>query len=232
MNDMDLLSSFGPASGLLGFFLALFFALLSLLVPFFFWRIGVWTGRCFREMEKTNARLDRLIELAGGALPGEMPAQVAETQAGIGAEDDADRGEVPPAPAEKGDKPAPDPEPEPSHTSGLEPASTPGTEDLFRAPPADTPPPPPGQDVPETGLEPALPTADGERPEAGPGSDEPAVKPPAAGTPGPVPLPADPKRPETRLARCDGCGHKLAYKEILAGKRVKCPACGKVLALP
>jgi hypothetical protein len=47
-----------------------------------------------------------------------------------------------------------------------------------------------------------------------------------------IPLPPDPNRPDTSLARCGGCGHKLAYKEALAGKRVKCPACKKIFVLP
>ena len=75
---------------------------------------------------------------------------------------------------------------------------------------------------------------------AAPGStpmpEAPAAAPPepAAAAPPPdiIRLPQDPQRPATNLARCGGCGHKLAYKESLAGKRVKCPSCQKPLVLP
>ena len=55
---------------------------------------------------------------------------------------------------------------------------------------------------------------------------------PAPAPPDVISLPQDPQRPATNLARCGGCGHKLAYKESLAGKRVKCPSCQKPLVLP
>lgn len=42
----------------------------------------------------------------------------------------------------------------------------------------------------------------------------------------------DPKRPETNLARCGNCDHKLAYKTLMSGKRVKCPSCQTPLSLP
>ncbi len=45
-------------------------------------------------------------------------------------------------------------------------------------------------------------------------------------------LPSDPRRPMVNLARCGGCGHKLAYKDALSGKRVKCPACQQAFVLP
>ncbi|WP_066728176.1 hypothetical protein [Desulfuromonas sp. DDH964] len=60
----------------------------------------------------------------------------------------------------------------------------------------------------------------------------PAPEPPAPAPPDVISLPQDPQRPATNLARCGGCGHKLAYKESLAGKRVKCPSCQKPLVLP
>ncbi len=60
----------------------------------------------------------------------------------------------------------------------------------------------------------------------------PAEPPAVQKVPAVVRLPGDPQRPDILLARCGGCGHKLAYKESLAGKRVKCPACQQVFVLP
>jgi hypothetical protein len=45
-------------------------------------------------------------------------------------------------------------------------------------------------------------------------------------------LPPETQRPSVNLARCGGCGHKLAYKEALSGKRVRCPACQQAFVLP
>ncbi len=46
----------------------------------------------------------------------------------------------------------------------------------------------------------------------------------------PVSKPAP--KPATLFARCEGCNHKLAYKETLSGKRVRCPACSVAFKLP
>jgi hypothetical protein len=46
----------------------------------------------------------------------------------------------------------------------------------------------------------------------------------------PEPQPAP--KPTTLFARCEGCNHKLAYKETLSGKRVRCPACSVAFKLP
>lgn len=47
-----------------------------------------------------------------------------------------------------------------------------------------------------------------------------------------VPLSPDPRRPDARLARCGGCGHKIAYPESLAGRKARCPSCKAPLSLP
>jgi len=74
--------------------------------------------------------------------------------------------------------------------------------------------------------------------------DDIASQPAAAPKPPPTPQPEPPKpappapKPEaaesqaTLFARCEGCGHKLAYKQSLSGKRVRCPACRTAFALP
>jgi len=74
--------------------------------------------------------------------------------------------------------------------------------------------------------------------------DDIASQPAAAPKPPPTPQPELPKpappapKPEaaesqaTLFARCEGCGHKLAYKQALSGKRVRCPACRTAFALP
>ena len=69
-----------------------------------------------------------------------------------------------------------------------------------------------------------------------------ASQPSAAPKPPPTPQPEPPKAPApkpepaeshaTLFARCEGCGHKLAYKQSLSGKRVRCPACRTAFALP
>ena len=48
----------------------------------------------------------------------------------------------------------------------------------------------------------------------------------------PEPKPAPVAKPVTLFARCEGCNHKLAYKETLSGKRVRCPACSAAFKLP
>lgn len=69
--------------------------------------------------------------------------------------------------------------------------------------------------------------------EAGqPSPPEPSPDTAAQSPPEAVDLGPDPKRPQTNLARCGGCGHKLAYKTLMSGKRVKCPSCQTPLTLP
>ncbi len=70
-------------------------------------------------------------------------------------------------------------------------------------------------------------------------SQQPATAPEAPVAPQPDPTPAAPAPKEepaesqaTLFARCEGCGHKLAYKQALSGKRVRCPACRTAFALP
>jgi len=72
-----------------------------------------------------------------------------------------------------------------------------------------------------------------------PAPEPPAPEPPAPEPPKPVPMPEFPKpaapaenKPTTLFARCEGCGHKLAYKSTLSGKRVRCPACQVAFVLP
>ncbi|MBE0502137.1 MAG: hypothetical protein IBX47_11940, partial [Desulfuromonadales bacterium] len=48
----------------------------------------------------------------------------------------------------------------------------------------------------------------------------------------PAPQPPPAAKPATLFARCEGCNHKLAYKETLSGKRVRCPACSVAFKLP
>lgn len=55
---------------------------------------------------------------------------------------------------------------------------------------------------------------------------------PAEENPAVIPLPDNPRKPDSHLARCGTCGHKLAYKKKLSGKRVRCPACKTPLVLP
>ncbi len=69
---------------------------------------------------------------------------------------------------------------------------------------------------------------------AGKQADVPA-DPPRPAPSAPEPPPAEEKPAEshaTLFARCEGCGHKLAYKQSLSGKRVRCPACRTAFALP
>jgi len=64
---------------------------------------------------------------------------------------------------------------------------------------------------------------------------EKAPEPPAPEPPAPAftpPPPAPENKPATLFARCEGCGHKLAYKATLSGKRVRCPACQVAFVLP
>jgi len=65
-------------------------------------------------------------------------------------------------------------------------------------------------------------------------SEPPAPEPPAPEPPPLVftPPPAAEAKPATLFARCEGCGHKLAYKSTLSGKRVRCPACQVAFVLP
>ncbi len=70
-------------------------------------------------------------------------------------------------------------------------------------------------------------------------TEQPAEPPRPAPEPAPTPEPEpEPKpKPETEsqgtlFARCEGCGHKLAYKQALSGKRVRCPSCRTAFALP
>jgi hypothetical protein len=58
------------------------------------------------------------------------------------------------------------------------------------------------------------------------------LKPAVEEKPAILPLPADPRRPSVNLARCGQCGHKLAYKESLSGKRARCPSCQIAFVLP
>jgi hypothetical protein len=66
-------------------------------------------------------------------------------------------------------------------------------------------------------------------------STTPPEPPPAPQPDPPKPTEPEPKPTEsqsTLFARCEGCGHKLAYKQALSGKRVRCPACRTAFALP
>ncbi|PLY00289.1 MAG: hypothetical protein C0623_07475 [Desulfuromonas sp.] len=67
--------------------------------------------------------------------------------------------------------------------------------------------------------------------------EKPASPPEAPTAPEPPPAPEpEPQQPAesnaTLFARCEGCGHKLAYKQALSGKRVRCPACRTAFSLP
>lgn len=56
---------------------------------------------------------------------------------------------------------------------------------------------------------------------------------PAKSEPERKPEPEQPAPSQSTLfARCEGCGHKLAYKQALSGKRVRCPACRTAFTLP
>ena len=61
---------------------------------------------------------------------------------------------------------------------------------------------------------------------------EPAPKPEPLPEPAPEPKSEPAESQATLFARCEGCGHKLAYKKALSGKRVRCPACRTAFALP
>ncbi|MBN1141271.1 MAG: hypothetical protein JXB25_05690 [Deltaproteobacteria bacterium] len=57
--------------------------------------------------------------------------------------------------------------------------------------------------------------------------------PPEAAVPVPPAAPAAPKPDADRaVVPCANCGNKLAYKKELAGKKVRCPSCKSVVALP
>ncbi len=68
--------------------------------------------------------------------------------------------------------------------------------------------------------------------------EQPSAPPEPPPAPAPAPEPEPKPEPEpadsqaTLFARCEGCGHKLAYKQALSGKRVRCPACRTAFALP
>ena len=57
-----------------------------------------------------------------------------------------------------------------------------------------------------------------------------APQPKVEAKPASVPLAAAKK--DRSVVQCNNCGNKLAYKGEWAGKRVKCPSCKDVIALP
>lgn len=67
-----------------------------------------------------------------------------------------------------------------------------------------------------------------------PAATEPEAVPPATTPPAAQAerLEPDPAKPQVALARCRDCGHKLAYRMELAGKKVRCPSCRSALYLP
>lgn len=89
---------------------------------------------------------------------------------------------------------------------------------------------------------PEEPPAPAAAPEEPPAATQPSEEESAAGEelpepaveekPAIIPLDPDPRRPAVNLARCGQCGHKLAYKESLSGKRARCPSCQAAFVLP
>ncbi|WP_298039490.1 hypothetical protein [uncultured Desulfuromonas sp.] len=244
--DLEIATQLAGAAGLLIFLLPLIGTFLLLLLLLAAWRVAKWTRSTREALDVLNGKFDQLLAAVEQeqavapslTLPPLATMEEAPAAAATGEENFTFEAAPEPVYAEA----APEPTPEENEEGGAEP---PPVEDVLPGPEEEsaeeTPAPP--EDAEEAAEEatatatalreeslPAQPweeAAEEEETEAPAESFQPPPAEPMASR-----LPDDPRKPGVHLARCEQCGHKLAYKEKMVGKKVRCPSCKEALGLP
>lgn len=246
IQGVEIVGQLAGMAWLLFFIITLFLGILTVFLPFFVWRIWKWSHATCQEVVKLNAKIDHLAAvMQGGAVASALLTPQAEAQEtftpapAVEEQPPAEAAaEAPPLPAEEAAAAAAEEKPlelEPFFPEEEEPP-----------PPAPTPEEQPFTFEPLKAAEEEKTTegeeriavapfdeqAPSEEPPAAPAAEEETAPPEPRAASGITRLADDSGKPGTRFARCEGCGHKLAYKQALAGKRVRCPSCKTVHTLP